>query len=274
MTEQNTKIARAVRGAVALAAMCGSLLAAPAAFATMVNTTSTDGTGKDLNTLLNSTWYVSGPTTDIQNGQLSPDEIWQTTSTSASINRLIFEFAGYAPSNTFGIYDVNDKNCTSATFASCTKLTIFSGSASSGAVAGLDESVPGTFSLFGGPSVAFSSSQFGYFLSGTGGTFFSQSLLNEFGTDHMVAYAGQGQTMKWPSGSNTVTKTWGPGETLLAWEDLPTTSAGGRPGDWDYNDMLVMVNSVKAVPEPGSLALFGAGLLAIGATLRRRKAVA
>lgn len=251
------------------------LLYAAAAGATPVNVVSSDGAGKDLGTLLNSTWLISGATTDIQGGQLKPDEVWQLTSTSASVNRLIFEFAGYAPSNSFGIYDTTDANCTQASFASCRKLTVFNGAASSGAGAALDETAPGSFSLMGGPAVTFGSDQFGYFLSGPGGTFFSQSGLNEFGTDHMVAYGGQGQTMRWPSAGSTVTRTWSAGETLLAFEDLPTRVAGGKPGDWDYNDFIVMVNSVQsvpAVPEPATLGLLALGAGAVFA--RRRRAIA
>lgn len=267
MNQDRTNLGRAARSAVAAVAACGALLAAQGAFATPVNTTSTDGAGKDLNTLLNSTWRVSGATTDIQNGQYNPDEIWTLTSTEMSANRMVFEFAGNANSNTFGVYDVTDANCTAASFASCRKLTIFGGSASSGAASVLFESAPGAFSVSGGASALFGSSTFGYFLSGAGGTFFSQSALNEYGTDHLVAYQGQNQTMLWPYTSTR--RTWDPGQILLAWEDLPATRAGGRPGDWDYNDMLVMVSSVKSVPEPATLGLLGLGLL--GAVALRRK---
>lgn len=268
MTESLGTLRTAVRTAVATAVACGAMLAAHAAGATPVNTVSTDGAGKDLGTLLNSTWRVSGALTDIQNGQYNPDETWELTSTSMSVNRLVFEFAGYANANSFGIYDVTDASCTAASFASCRKLTVFSGPQSSGAAATLEELAPGAFSLSTGASASFGSSQFGYFLSGTGGTFFSQSGLNEFGTDHLVAYAGQGQQMKWPYTS--ITRTWGTGEILLAWEDLAATQAGGKPGDWDFNDMLVMVNSVRSVPEPGTLGLLGLGLVATAVVRRRR----
>jgi hypothetical protein len=270
MNPHRSTLATTTRHVLAAAATCAALLAGQTALATPVNIVSTDGAGRDLGTLLNSTWRVSGATTDIQGGQYTPDETWTLSSTTMSANRLVFEFAGNANSNAFGIYDRTEASCTAATFASCRRLTIFSGAASSGAAAALQEDAPGEFSLLGGPSAQFGSSDFGYFLSGAGGTFFSESALNEFGTDHLVAYAGQGQAMRWPYTSTA--RTWGTGEILLAWEDLPATRAGGQPGDWDYNDMLVMVNSVHSVPEPATLGLLGLGLLGTAALRRRRVA--
>lgn len=42
-------------------------------------------------------------------------------------------------------------------------------------------------------------------------------------------------------------------------------------GDWDYNDMIVSFElQAPPVPEPGTLLLFGAGILGAAARLRRR----
>ena len=57
-------------------------------------------------------------------------------------------------------------------------------------------------------------------------------------------------------------------EFLLAWEDTPFTSS-----DLDYNDFVVLVESVHSVPEPAALGMFGFGMLLIGAAvgLSRRR---
>jgi hypothetical protein len=53
---------------------------------------------------------------------------------------------------------------------------------------------------------------------------------------------------------------------ILGWEDLDLN--GGTGGDRDYQDMIVRV-TIAQVPEPGSMALLGFGL--IGLVLTRKK---
>ena len=50
----------------------------------------------------------------------------------------------------------------------------------------------------------------------------------------------------------------------MAWEDL----AGG--GDLDYNDFVLITESVNPMPEPSMLALFGIGLLGLFGGSRAR----
>lgn len=53
------------------------------------------------------------------------------------------------------------------------------------------------------------------------------------------------------------------GDYVIAWEDLK------HLGDQDYNDLVMRVSGVSAVPVPSALWLFGSGILGLVAVARR-----
>jgi hypothetical protein len=55
---------------------------------------------------------------------------------------------------------------------------------------------------------------------------------------------------------------------MLFWEDLPSAN-GGLPGDYDYNDLAIEIQTITAIPLPSAGAMAGVGLLGLG--LRRRR---
>lgn len=232
--------------------------------ATLANATPIDGSA--LQDALDARTY-DGAFQDVNEDQATPDELWTLSSLNTGTAMILFELAGFAGSNNMGIYDPNDLSNT---------LELFSGAHSAGATIGLRESssTPGLFgtclwSEFGcavtGNTISLTGGKFGFYLDvpNLEATYYSQASLNtdaaaDGTTDHMVAFAGDGSDSIDPllSGDYGI---FAPGEYIIAWEDQRLFSS-----DRDYTDMVVLMESIIPVPEPGPLALFGAALLALG----------
>jgi hypothetical protein len=228
-----------------------------------------DGAGTGLNSMYGPGGsHVGGSTgLDIYNGQYTPSSQWQIGATSGSFNIILNEIAGNANLNTFGIYDPSNMGNT---------LQLFGGTDSAGAKGTLVYNGGGNFqfAIFGetASSATFGNgATFGYYLGTPNGIFYSDPNLNNGageagnpyanGMHHMVAYQGGNGTKL--NGASFLSN-----EFMLAWEDQAFTNS-----DLDYNDFIVLVESVHSVPEPAALGMFGLGALLIGAFvgLRRRE---
>lgn len=212
---------------------------------------------------------------NVHTSQIGEDEVWQITASGGTISTLVFEFAGFASTTSFGIYDIFDTS---------KRLEIFDGSAATGSITATVGAGSTTFTsvdLTGGGGIlgteTFSTVNFGYYLDSSaggpgGGLFFSQAALNTdvadaahgHTTDHMVAYAGDDSDKLDIFGTGSFA-TFAQDEYILAWEDL--TFPGS---DYDYSDMVVLVESVIPVPESAPLLTMGLGLLGFGLIRRRR----
>jgi hypothetical protein len=196
-----------------------------------------------------------------ENNQVSGDDVWRLDATGSASAVLMFEITAHVNTSIFGIYDLGN---------SSNRLTLFDGAASQGSRIGLSLLGDGltlraydldTLSILG-TSIFSSIDTFGFYLDTVNGTYFSESSLNGLfngeGADHLVAFQGDGSELMDPD-QNGVYSPFSAGEYILAWEDWNLNYS-----DRDYNDMVVMVESISSVPEPSSIALLGIGLLGMG----------
>jgi Domain of unknown function (DUF4114)/PEP-CTERM motif len=231
------------------------------------------GSEQSLQSIINGLYTAAGTATsaapDVNANQYGMDERWQVEASGTTAATFIIEITAGAASNTFGVYSLSNPGA---------KVELFNGAstAASKATLQIDEDGGGFVTLRNqaGGTIAVNSfaagtlngGTFGYYL-GVGSApqsfWYSEASLNG-GSDQMVAYQGDGDRIKLPGQNAGV---WGSSSFVLAWED---TVYGNS--DKDFNDLVLYVESVTGIPEPGTLALVGLSLAGLGFAARRRKA--
>lgn len=246
---------------LSLAVVTALVLSANAAFATSINPLGGgNGSETNLQTIVDNITLAPvfhDSSTNVYTDHIADggDAYWAVTGSGGSVSTMIIELAGNASTNTFGVYDSSDPS---------KFVQLFGGAASTGAQAILSIKLDGSVYVnLADTTIDFAGNSFGYYLGTGSSKFYSDSNLNG-GNDQMVALQGNGVD-KIQVGNNAA-GTWSKNEYILAWEDVSIPNS-----DWDYNDLVLIVESVEPVTEPGTVALLGLGLVSLGLA-RRKKA--
>lgn len=199
-----------------------------------------------------------GYTFDIANGQ-STAGMWGSASpgVATTIPTLVIEYAGFASINRFGIWFGTDAS-------NLRTFDLLLGPATAGSFAAISIQ-QGHVDVIGfgcGTAVNCSGSNgwndarisptsFGfYFQTGNGPRVYSLDSLNANGESRFLSYQA-GASTNW----------------VFAYEDIGFTNGSDR----DYNDMVVKVESIVAVPEASTTAMLAAGLGLLGFVAARRR---
>lgn len=193
---------------------------------------------------------------NVATDKVDPDGTWALSASGGSIATLIIEIAGNQGVNAFGVYDAADPS---------KRVEIFAGTDAAGSQSSFGIGANGSvFVKQSDTGIDFAANRFGFYMANTDNNliFYSNDALNTDDYDHMWAFQGKGDTVQLPLWASGV---WAANEYVLAWED----TYGG--GDFDHNDMVLMVESVSPVPEPATIIFVGLGLVSIGFFGRRAR---
>ena len=178
----------------------------------------------------------------------TPFAVFSSGASGGSVATMIIELAANPGANTFGLYDVGDPT---------NKAQVFAGAEGQGAQAVIGFMANGDIRVNGTVVASGFGSRFGFYLGVPNTAFYSQDALNPGNKAQALIYQGDGSSVLQIPG-------YAPGiftvdEYIIAFEEV----AFNKGSDKDFNDMVVVVESITPVPVPGAalLGLLGFGLI-------------
>jgi len=211
---------------------------------------------------------VGGTGIDAYNDQ-SPHSLFTSDASGGAVATFVIELAGFASTNQFGLYNRDETS---------NKAMIFDGADTADDMALIQFYANGDIYVNFALAATGFSSDFGFYLdvyeaTGAGGgdddgtsldyTLFSEDSENAGGTAQAMLYQGDDDTVIQIGG--LMPGTFTDNQYIVAFEDLRIDLGASA----DFTDLVVMVESITAIPAPAAVLLGLLGLPMVGWVKRR-----